>query len=258
MNTPLILTIAASLAATSAPALAQYYPQDREYEAQMRQYEAQRAEYEARQRAYEQARRDYDRRYGAGAYSRYYAAPVAPRVYDNRYDNRYDNGYDNRYDNRNDQYAYGYGDDPYRYYSSTTCERNNSNRGANTFAGGLIGALAGAAIGSNIADRERREEGAVLGAFVGAAIGGSVANNASSDRYNARCDGTGYYYSYDQTYPYRESTYDVGRRSGRYDRSYYERQQCRLAVAPTWVSNQPEYRYVRVCPDRTGRYRITS
>ena len=32
----------------------------------------------------------------------------------------------------------------------------------------------------------------------------------------------------------------------------------RLAVAPTEYGGRTDYRYVRVCPDRRGRYRITS
>ena len=71
----------------------------------------------------------------------------------------------------------------------------------------------------------------------------------------AKCDEHGYYYSYNQTVPYQESDYDRARRSGQYDYAYYEDQRCRLAPAPT---SGDQYRYVRVCPDSQGRYRITS
>ena len=71
---------------------------------------------------------------------------------------------------------------------------------------------------------------------------------------NYKCDTTGPYYSYDQTVPYREASTYRGRNSGRYNYSYYERQGCRLAPAPV---AEEEYRYVRVCPDANGAYRIT-
>lgn len=242
MKSALTLTLAAMLASTApmAPAFAQPTYEQQQYERQMRDYEAQQRDYEARRRDYEAAQRDYDRRYGAGAYARYNGAfaapPQAPR------------------------YA-GPNDDPYRPYADNACERRNANarnRDANRFAGGLIGALAGAAIGSNIASDNARDEGAVLGAFAGAALGVGIAGSAGSSRSTALCDGTGYYYTYDQTYPYQEPQGARGRRSGRYDQGYYSRQRCRLAVAPAYMNGRSEYRYVRVCPDRQGRYRITS
>src|SRR5690606_33964561 len=112
---------------------------------------------------------------------------------------------------------------------------------------GVIGALAGAALGSNVAARNARTEGAVLGGLVGAALGAAVG------RSTAQCDDGGYYYSYDQTVPYREGYYDangVWRNGGQY--SYYERQGCRLAAAPAYSGGATDYRYVRVCPDGSG------
>jgi hypothetical protein len=85
----------------------------------------------------------------------------------------------------------------------------------------------------------------VVGGGVGAAVG------HANDKY--RCDSYGPYYSYNDTIPYREArTY----RSGRYDYAYYNRQRCRLVAAPIDRYGE-DYRYVRVCPDRQGRYRIT-
>ena len=115
-------------------------------------------------------------------------------------------------------------------------------------AGGVIGALAGAALGSNVAANGRGTEGAVLGAVVGGVIGANVGKAAAK----ARCDQAGYYYNYADTVPYRESRYA---RSGEYDYRYYSRQRCRLAPAP--VDQSGDVRYVRVCPDGQGRYRIT-
>ena len=45
-------------------------------------------------------------------------------------------------------------------------------------------------------------------------------------------------------------------RSGRYDDGYYTRMRCRLAPAAVDAYGN-DVRYVRVCPDADGRYRIT-
>jgi hypothetical protein len=280
----LVATVAMSMA---APAFAQYQP-TRQYERDLRNYDADRADYAARQAEYQRAREDYearrdryereraryDARYGAGAYVRTYGP--APAWDDAYWSDRYRSvswssrdEYERRlaqyerdratYDRRNGYGAYErrYGPPPVwsatdygrdASYSGTYADPCRSQRTGNSVAGGLIGAIAGAALGSNVAARNARTEGAVLGALVGGAAGAAIG------RSSAKCDDTGYYYSYDQTVPYRESAYDRRARSGRYDYSYYNRQRCRLAPAPI---DSDEYRYVRVCPDRQGRYRIT-
>jgi hypothetical protein len=245
MKSPFSLAVAGLLAASMAqPAFAQpYVSAEAQYQQQMREYERQR-------QIYEQNQRDYEARYGA--YQRGYTPPPDPR-YDPRYDDRpYDNRpYDNRYaDNR--RY-----DDPYRAYANSPCERRGSSSG-NTAAGTIIGALIGGALGANIASEKVETEGAVLGAVVGGAIGAGIANSADNNRYVAQCDARGYYFTYEQTYPYREDYSMRGRRSGQYDATYYSRQRCRLAVGPADINGRSDYRYVRVCPDRDNRYRITS
>lgn len=250
--------LASALAlATAAPVAAQQYRptdeyqrQQREYDAQRDQYERQRGQYEDTRENYREARRDYraarrdyelrlaewnraraiyDRRYGYGSYARMYPRPVWDQNYWTRYEPP--------------PYAGYYG----RPASATNvpCNRDNNS----TVAGGLIGALAGAVLGSQIAGRGDRTEGAVLGGVAGAVVGGAVGN--ANDRY--KCDARGPYFSYDETVPYRE-----GRRrySSAYDYGYYERQRCRLAAAPVDAYGR-DVRYVRVCPDREGRYRIT-
>lgn len=181
-----------------------------------------------------------------------YAEPYAGS--DDRYDDRYsddryaDDRYgDDRYDDRRyDDRAYsGYGQRydrrTYDRYNRTgyhaSCRDQRSDRGV---AGGVIGALAGAALGSNIADRNVRSEGAVLGAVVGGVLGSQIGRSSA-------CDADGYYYSYNQTHPYRVSS---GYR-GRY-RDYGNRG-CRLAIAETRYGRSE---YVTVCPDRYGRYRV--
>jgi len=193
-----------------------------------RDYRAARRDYERRLAEWNRARSIYDRRYGYGAYARVYQRPVWDQSYWTRYEPP--------------PYAGYYG----RPASATSvpCNRNSS-----TVTGGLIGALAGAVLGSNIAGRGDRTEGAVLGGIAGAVVGGAVGN--ANDRY--KCDARGPYFSYDETMPYREGR---SRYSSAYDPSYYERQRCRLAAAPVDAYGR-DVRYVRVCPDSEGRYRIT-
>jgi hypothetical protein len=247
MTAPFKIAMATALAlGTAAPAAAQYYRPTQQYQQDSARYEVDRASYERqremyeRQRAdWERARADYDARYGYGAYARRYGA--AP-VWDTSRWGPYDSYASNRaYDNR--AYDAGrYGRDT--AYSAPTGIRCNNN---SSVTAGIIGALAGAALGSNVAARNARTEGAVLGAVVGGGIGAAVGN--ANDRY--KCDARGPYFSYNDTVPYREAT---RYRSDRY--SYYQRQRCRLAPAPADSSGQ-DYRYVRVCPDAEGRYRIT-
>jgi uncharacterized protein YcfJ len=230
------IALAATAAlSVAAPALAQYQPTDQyrrdsntyqadqaDYQAQRADYDQARADYQARKDRYERDRARYDARYGYGAYSRQYGPAPA---------------WDS---NRGDANAYGR-DTSY----VDPCAGKKSN---GKVAGGLIGALAGAALGSNVAANGRGTEGAVLGAVVGGVIGANVGKAAAK----SRCDEAGYYYNYADTIPYRENRYA---RSGGYDRGYYQRQRCRLAPAP--VDRTGDVRYVRVCPDGSGRYRIT-
>ena len=212
---------------------AQYQQQLQQYQEQQQQYQNQRDAYDSRTQtwrdrraandaqqdnyadqraAYERERADYDAQYGVGAWER--------------------------------RYGYGYSDrGGYDYYRSSPCERRASSGAA---AGGVIGALAGAAIGSSVAGRGNHATGAILGGVAGGALGAAAGSNA------AQCDSTGYYFSYEDTYPYAVSDAD---RYGRYD--YDRRHGCRLAIAPAYVDGSTDERYVRACPDSAGRYRIT-
>jgi hypothetical protein len=282
MNAPLKIGLASVLAlSTAMPALAQQYqpqypanqyqrdPQDErsqpsyrpteDYQQQQQQYQQERQSYEARKDAYdarrdayrdtradyqaaradyqrrraewERARARYDRRYGYGAYIRVYGPEP---VWDSERWARYESPRSAGYYGRDTAYA-----------APVTCRNDHSS----ATAGAILGAIAGAALGSNVAGHGVRTEGAVLGGVVGAGIGGAVGN--AHDRY--LCDNRGPYYSYNDTIAYRESP-DF--RSGRYDYAYYSRMRCRLAPAPV-DSYGRDYRYVRVCPDAEGRYRIT-
>lgn len=252
MNTKLIaIATAGAIALTGATtAMAQstpqtwdqYQAQQRDYERQRDRYEDRRSDYEAQRTAYEasrdrylRAQADYDRRYGRGSYVRRYG------------EWRYD-----PYARSADNYGrdVSYNDRYYGAYRDSPCENRKDNR---TAAGAIIGALAGAAIGSNVASSGVRTEGAVLGALVGGAAGGAIGRDS------AKCDNDGYYFTRDQTISYREGGQyrDRGSRSGRYGYADYSRRGCRLAAAPTEWGGRTDYRYVRVCPDSRGRYRIT-
>jgi hypothetical protein len=294
MKTLKIALVAAAAISVSAPAFAQYQPTD-QYRRDMNQYQADRATYQDQREGYDQARvayearrdryeRDrarYDARYGYGAYARNYGpAPSWDQAYWDSASTQsagYGAGYSDArrdYDRRLAEYdraradydaRYGYGSYTRRYgpaptWSGPSDDANTYGRdtsyvdpcaGSTTngkVAGGLIGALAGAALGSNLAANGRGTEGTVLGAVVGGVVGANVGKAAAK----SRCDQAGYYYNYADTMPYRENRYA---RSGEYDSSYYNRQRCRLAPAP--VDRTGDVRYVRVCPDGSGRYRIT-
>ena len=203
-----------------------------DYEASRADYQSARAAYERRHADWERARADYDARYGYGAYVRSYGpAPIWDTA---------------RYGAYDAPAATYYGrPTTYSERGPVTCRNDHSS----ATAGGILGALAGAALGSNIAAGGHRTDGAVLGGVVGLGIGASVGN--AHDKY--RCDERGPYYSYNDTIAYREAREF---RSGRYDYAYYNRMHCRLAPAPV-DSDGRDYRYVRVCPDGSGRYRIT-
>jgi hypothetical protein len=206
------------------------------YENDRAGYERARIAYEHRRAEWQRARARYDARYGYGAYVRvygpepiwdtarwgpYYAAPAyypAPAA---------------GYYGRNSAYV------------TTNCRNDHSARTAGT----VIGAIAGAALGSNLSAPGRHTENSVIGGVLGGAIGNAVGN--AHDRY--RCDTRGPYYSYNDTVAYRE---DPNWRSGRYDYGYYTRMRCRLAPAAVDAYGN-DVRYVRVCPDADGRYRIT-
>jgi len=225
------------------------------------------AAWERDRNAYYRDRDAYDRRNGRGAYDRRYpaygqrfaSAPMSQweRDRDDYYRLRAE--YDRRngigaYDRRNPSFAGRYAANaaatvPAPVYAQP-CDLQQQQR-TNSTAGGIIGALARAALGGSVAGNGAKTEGAVLGGVVGAVVGANVG------RATAKCDTTGYYYSYDQTMPYREDAADRARRSGQYDYSYYERQGCRLVTAPADINGRTDTRYVRVCPDSQGRYRIT-
>ena len=203
-----------------------YRNQRQSYDARRDAYADQTADYQRQRDQYFRDKADYDRRYGVGAYDR-------------------------RYPNFAERYGMNASATvPAAATYAQPCDLD-ARRQTSTTTGGIIGALAGAALGGSVAANGAKTEGAVLGAVLGGVVGGTVG------RASAKCDTTGYYYTYDQTMPYREDSADRYGRSGQYDYAYYERQGCRLVTAPADVNGRTDTRYVRVCPDNQGRYRIT-
>ena len=261
MNTLRIALTAGAVLLTAAPALAQYQAgqqeagyrdaQDRyradsvdyearrlDYQNRRAEYDRNRADYDARRQTYENQRYAYDERHGQGAYARRFGPEPAwdPHYYDN---SRYASTPAYRQDNRG------------RDYVDPCTDGSNRKSGEGKIPGGVIGVLAGAAVGSNVAAHGRKTEGAVLGSVVGGLLGYNIGKSVTK----ARCDQSGYYYNKSDTRSYRESREDGYARSGENDYSYYRQQGCRLATAP--VDRTGDVRYVRVCPDQDGRYRIT-
>ena len=257
--------------AMALPALAQqsgpyqptpeYQQQQQQYQQQQQDYQSQQQQYQDRRDAYDQRRSDYDAH--RGDYARARAAYEARLADYNRRKADYDrhNGWG--------AYVRVYGPAPvwdethYAYwlapapgapvYVTPAAPAYGANTvyaapvrcdNRSTVTAGALGAIAGAVLGSNLAAPGRHTEGAVLGGVVGGGIGAAVGHQ--HDRY--KCDQRGAYFAYSETIPYRESV-----RGDRYD--YYVRTGCRLAPAPV-NSYGSDYRYVRVCPDPDGRYRI--
>lgn len=174
--------------------------------------------------------------------------------------------------------AYSYGSGAYQggaydqngYYYDP-CRRSTTNR---TTGGGLAGAGIGAAIGSGIAGRGAKTEGAVLGGLLGAVVGGNIGRSSAAcapgavpppppppRAYND--------YDYDRSAAYDRGHYDSAyhdRRGGysyESERSYRvtegraDANGCTLAESPIYLPDgRTQKRFVRVCPDASGRYQV--
>ena len=289
-TTPMALAVAAILAGGVTAASAQTYGQAYQtYQQQQAQYQAQQAAYNAARAKYEADRAAYDARYGYGAYDRRYGAfrYTAPTTYGYGYGSTspysstypYGSTYPTTsypygstypyssypYSSTPSTYGYGYGT-TYPYGSTTPYGYNPYSAGAYGVPSsygtavpcatgssnvnlGALASIAQAAMGSRT--------GLSTNSIVNQAILGAVVDRALGSRAisSSQCDSNGYYYTYSQTQPYREGYYDAyGRWVSTMPSGSYA--SCRIAPAPTNAYGS-EYRYVRVCPDGTGRYRIT-
>lgn len=238
MNRILAAIVLASLVASPAPASAQASRAGRlTYEDQQQAYERALAEYKQALARYEAARADYDKRHGRGSYDRTHRPPMAPAAPPPP-------------PAPAPQAFSPTGGPP--YLGSTCYRRPETDRAA--LAAAMVGAL-----GAGPAAASSKSEGAVLGALIDGTLGVNLASSETSGRrYAPECDPDGFYFSADQTFPYREPTVRK-LRNGEHDAQYYFEQGCRLAVAPIMTRTKTvEYHYARVCPDRRGRYRFTS
>ncbi len=155
-------------------------------------------------------------------------------------------------------------------YYYDPCRRSTTNRAT---GGGLAGAGIGAAIGSSVAARGAKTEGAVLGGLLGAVVGGNIGKSSAAcapgatppppppppRAYNDRYD------DYDRNAGgYDDAQYD---RRGGYtyesERSYRvtegraDANGCTLAESPIYLPDgRTQKRFVRVCPDASGRYQV--
>lgn len=276
--TPKALAIASIVAAAAAGtgAAAQTYGQAYQtYQQQYSTYQAQQAAYNSARAKYESDRAAYDARYGYGAYERRYGVfrYTPTTTYGYGYGSAYPySSYPTTtypyssypYSSTPSAYGYGYGTSPYSPYgygntnpyyagaygvpsaygTAVPCATGSSNVNL-----GALASIAQAAMGSRSTSVNSVVNQAILGAVVDQALGSRAISSS-------QCDSRGYYYTYDQTQPYREGYYDgYGRWVSTLSSSAYAN--CRIAPAPT-NSYGSEYRYVRVCPDATGRYRITA
>lgn len=154
-------------------------------------------------------------------------------------------------------------------YYYDPCRRSTTQRGT---GGGLAGAGIGAAIGSGVAAKGARTEGAVLGGLIGAIAGSAIGRNSAACTSNGTppppppppaYDRGAYNQSYDRGY--ENSRYDDRRDDYTYEseRSYgvtdskSDANGCTLAESPIYLPDgRTQKRFVRVCPDASGRYQV--
>jgi hypothetical protein len=166
------------------------------------------------------------------------------------------------------QYGY-YGDAPPPGYGYNPCQREAGNRGV---IGALVGGGIGATVGSQLAANHHRTDGSVLGGVLGALVGAGVGHStAACDHAYApppppppappaqAYDG---YDDYGPAYPQQgrwDGAWAYGRGGERYPIAHAAAgpDGCTLAESPVYLPDgRVEKRFVRVCLDERGRYRV--
>lgn len=180
---------------------------------------------------------------------------------------------------------YDYNQRGYQDYDRNSYDYCRDDRGQRQGAGTVIGGAAGAIAGSQLAARGRRTEGSILGGVVGAVIGNAVGRSSGQ---NCEVRNDDRYYDdrayaqpqYDDRY---DSRYQDGYGSQGYDDRYSDSRYVRVYPSPSYSSDysssyssgygygdscrlaesrirlpdgRMETRYVRSCPDQSGRYRV--
>ncbi|HYF22736.1 MAG TPA: glycine zipper 2TM domain-containing protein [Caulobacteraceae bacterium] len=189
--------------------------------------------------------------------------------------------------------AQSYGSNGYGY--SDPCRNTKGNQTAGAVLGAIAGAALGSNVAGRGAKSEGGAIGAVAGAVIGAQAAKGGSRCGAGYGYNNGYGQYGYGqtsnpYGYGQTYPQQPygygQSYPYGYDNRRYDdrryddRRYDDRRDygygygedygystpvadsnsvdgCRLAESPIYLPDgRTEKRYVRVCPDAQGRYRV--
>jgi Glycine zipper 2TM domain len=163
------------------------------------------------------------------------------------------------------------------YSNYDPCRRDANNRG---ITGALVGGAGGAVLGSQLSARGHRTDGSLLGGVVGAIAGAAVGKNtaACTDAppppyaYRDAPPPPAYYEPEPQAYGEadyapppppryveRETVWAYGRHGARF-RVIGDRvgpDGCTLAESPVYMPDgRVDHRFVRVCPDYSGRYRV--
>ena len=166
------------------------------------------------------------------------------------------------------------------YSNYDPCRREANGRGV---TGALVGGAGGAVIGSQLAASGHRTDGSLLGGIVGAIAGATIGHKTAactdgpppSDAYRDAPPPppppSAYYQpepqAYDDAdyapppprYVERETVWAYGRHGARF-RVIQDRigsDGCTVAESPVYMPDgRVDHRFVRVCPDDSGRYRV--
>lgn len=171
------------------------------------------------------------------------------------------------------------------YSNYDPCQRDASGRGV---TGALVGGAGGAVIGSQLAARGHRTDGSLLGGIVGALAGAAIGHSTAAcdsapPAYSSRYDDAppppppppapsayyepapqpyaddAYYAPPPPRYAERETVWAYGRHGVRL-RVIDDRvgpDGCTVAESPVYMPDgRVDQRFVRVCPDYRGRYRV--
>lgn len=149
-------------------------------------------------------------------------------------------------------------------YYYDPCKRSTTTRGT---TGGLAGAGIGAAIGGGVAAKGAKTEGAVLGGLLGAVLGSTIGKTSAACAPGAMAAPPPpppvAYNGFDEDADrYENSRYEDARREAERD-AYRVNDRgadvngCTLAESPIYLPDgRVQKRFVRVCPDASGRYQV--
>jgi hypothetical protein len=165
-------------------------------------------------------------------------------------------------------------------YGYDPCQREANSRGV---TGGFLGAAGGAVLGSQFAASGHRRDGSLLGGVIGALAGASIGHSTAAcgsapprryDEVPPPPPPQAYYQpepspppAYDDAYyapppppAYeRDAVWVYGRHGVRYrvEEDRMGPDGCTLAESPVYLPDgRVDQRFVRVCPDRRGRYHV--